>query len=516
MTETIEREASIGIKPIFGDKGISKIEASLLDIAQHWTQNAVETPESVALNLFNRLCDGNFSFNYPEDSRESNITEILIGNTIYIDNISIRSLYYGMLDEIKNRYRYLTEKSQYTPINPSIYDDFFSYILKAMSPVPADFMSRSQFATNSQGIFRSHFVPDRPKEGFTFKENYSFDSALSDLANISSRIHDYESPFFREFDLYNNETYKQECQILELAFCKHVYLSRQAFLHWLRLDLNTEKGCIYKWKNYNYPNIRYVDFWGDPWQGEPRCWGEDIDDSKGLILYQAFKYYSDPHLWYELEELDKRIQKNKSETRTDSDYDKLESEKKDLLAQRLFYKKQLSSMFLQHFADHHKRLYAYGYFEKTVPEPITFMQLKDMFDGEQLDIEQSLGFVGLNKVTSIRIYLPLALPQPPTDWEARYNALLVKHENRYSTHYMDLMQQAIAEFDIREDHQPTKKVLVAWFENKDPTLSKNMREYMSTIIRIKRVIPKNAIKTKGDFIISHRGNTLNHYSYTLH
>lgn len=96
---------------------------------------------------------------------------------------------------------------------------------------------------------------------------------------------------------FENLLYEEECN-LRLALAEKIFIPREDFLHWLRLERNDNDNSSWK-KRGGYKALPKTNFWGDEWEGYPKSWDILTDDSEGLTLGEGFRCYSDEHKYTE-------------------------------------------------------------------------------------------------------------------------------------------------------------------------------------------------------------------------
>ncbi len=452
-------------KQLIDDSGNFKELASLAEIAECWTSLYPDDYEDVVVNLFTRARDRDFEFEYPEEIGEPLGGVHIIGDEIAIDASNISTLYYGVNKAVDERLtRGIKCNESLAPLD---YEELFAG-LNDLQNVQFYSLGRWELCTKIVNAWAEKITPYSAPE----KANEIYD-LLSDTPRRS----------IEELEEIRKQSYF-EMRKVKIALSKYIHISRNTFLHWLRLEQNKEKGSINLTRNTSFLPLDYNLFWGNPWDEQPIVWNEDIDDFEGLMIDKAYKYYNDSHLWACCENIVKKLVGIENECRTDDNVVQLDQDKEWLDANLKEVRLALQSRFLAYFNPADQRLIAKGYIEKAQPEIIPYEQLRDMFEGGQIDIESSCGKIGKIDITSIRVFKIGTENSGFIDWKVKFEELQEKYENSYTTPYIELMREAISNFNITKEKQPLKKDLIPWLESKMPNASGNIIKYMATMVRL--------------------------------
>jgi hypothetical protein len=242
-----------------------------------------------------------------------------------------------------------------------------------------------------------------------------------------------------------------------LALSKHLFISKEDLLHWLRLGRSTR--IITGRCQYAYPAETFL---GDIWENTPFSWNPYVIDSPHLSLKDAWKYYSDSHLW----DIYVTCKAKLEGVWPVSDFDRssLQSNYNTAFA-------ELKAEWLEHFRRGKVKMSGYMINNMLKEVEIDTNTIEGLLSSNRLDFEKNEIIGG--DITGIRVYKV----KENIDSKEKYN-------NGYSTIYMDLMQDAINHFKITELKQPMKETLVDWFHEKQLYISGNIKEYMATMVRV--------------------------------
>lgn len=181
--------------------------------------------------------------------------------------------------------------------------------------IPEDFQEKEQLLDAINGAIevfrdcteeklRQHLEVDAKTPAEDLIELYlnkTFDrwiEVLSENEDLGYPLEIYKNKKKAYFDCVFN----REKDRFKASVSARIIVNRGNFFHWIRLGRNNIPS------DWHYKNDRYVPFdplpysvpfWGDPWENMPEVWDPKVDDAAGLSLKQAWKYYSDSHLWAE-------------------------------------------------------------------------------------------------------------------------------------------------------------------------------------------------------------------------
>ena len=354
---------------------IEKTIASVDEIAHQWGGTL---PLETVISIIRRLKTGQFKFQAPKELAvdEKPEEKISLGADFFLSDFSFL---YKIEDLICQRCAwYIKNGKEYQQPNyEAIFASLAQVKLDLAGKMPGtEFMVWEEYIKKLRPLLL-------PPEMVNEKSEEEVADALRQLL-----LGQADSAQKEKIDSLSAD----EIAIMQLMLAKHLYLSKSIFFHWLRLErhkLNPHSSKPYKGE-YQIPD--YNQFWGDEWEGQPQPWKPDTDESHGLILGDAFKFYSDPHDWAEFEAARKKPEGLQGKEKDDA-YEKIEK-----LHQNLLLK------FLALFSPKRAKLKAQGYIEGAKPSEISFMQLKDMVESRRFHTSEARAFLGKVEVQSIRIF----------------------------------------------------------------------------------------------------------------
>ncbi len=272
MQQAVKESENAQVKYLKDENGNWKDKASIWQIICLNSCTRDIKFNELIINFFNRVDKGEFNFSLPEEDSIFYSTEyIYFGDEILIDSdcISIILSQLRRLIKIKCDWEYRNKKELKVK-----YDEILSRGSRAKVP----------FTYNYTKYFLDQIFPEIKKQIFKFEG-----------AEEVEKITDIRTEKLEKTSFQGMINAYSEIEEMEFYLANSLHMSRNLFFHWLRLGLN-------KKEIYSIPNkstIKYNGFWGDEWEGHPQSWSFKVDDSDGLTLPEAKKYYCDPHLWSE-------------------------------------------------------------------------------------------------------------------------------------------------------------------------------------------------------------------------
>ncbi len=388
--ELAEKQSTYQIKELKDDKGNYKKAASIKEISEYITQHSPKESKQTQLNLLERVISGNFMFEIPEEVSSYAVElPLSLKHGLQFSPSEVRNFAIRIESYIRERCNWFAENNiQYEFID---YEQALSHLNDGDNGRGRqnDFISQYTLSTIERKIFNKSVEEDTHAE-----------CDCNALALLLYKIPPCTEEQAKEV---SDGLFVKEIKKMRLALSGCIYLNQKAFLQWLRLGYNTNSKSFNSEQNLYFIPLQYNGFWGNPWEGCPKSWNPRIDDKAELILKEAFKYYSNPHNWAKYEKELKKLKLISSEVDNILSTVTQRKEQKDLSIKIFEMKEHLLNIFLEHFNPENNRLEAAGYFEKFKAEPVSYLQLRDMVEGNQLDVERSIGGLGKTNVTSIRI-----------------------------------------------------------------------------------------------------------------
>jgi len=359
---------------------IDRQTASIYEIAAQWANKS--DAEVICLNLINRLKNGQFNFRVPDEiSHEPSAEKISIGQSFVISNFLFTS---NIESFIRTRCSwYINSKQKYEPFD---FDSLFAELSKMKQDLTKLDGMEYQVWINMNTNIQKIICP--------FIENKTADTAKAP-ENLFSMF----TSQYAEGKSKSDKVANAEIDNMQIALAKSLFISKELFLHWLRLGLQKKSEYSSKPLDGDFLLPEYLGFWGDEQEGFPKSWSNQVDDEHGLILCDAFKYYTDSHDWAKFESLMKLYEKLTEQPHKSDERQKAGDEIEKI-------QMQLRKKFLTLFHPSSCKLKAKGYADKTTAEDISYIQLKDMVESGRMHTTKSVGWVGEVKFQPIRIFKP--------------------------------------------------------------------------------------------------------------
>lgn len=360
-----------------------KDKASVLEIVAAW--EGADKGEDLLLGLIKRLEIGQFNFQVPNEVQYSNESaeRIFIGDNLIISSFSFL---YTIRQLITQRCKwYLDKKQEYVPFD-------FDGLFKEFSAIKADL-------TISSGMEVGFWIRTEPKLKemiFPFAESVDTNEYDAMQGLLVGKKSD-------ELEVLDSLVFKENMSLI-LYLAKHLYISKETFYHWLRLRFHKRNDYGSALSKYDYKFPEYTGFWGSEWDGHPKSWDLEVDETYGLILAKAYKYYSDPSDWAKYEVALEKVEGLTFSDDKEEAYSKLEE-----------IKLHLRERFVSLFEPSLPLLKAQGYTQSHEPQDISYIQLKTMLDANRLIVDDSRGWIGkveFQQITILKANAPALKIEP--------------------------------------------------------------------------------------------------------
>lgn len=289
----------------------------------------------------------------------------------------------------------------------------------------------------------------------------------------------------------SNKYHEVETNRFILALAKHLFISKDDLLHWAQLGRNRSNATVRN--EYTYPSISFL---GDIWENTPFTWNPDITDNPHLSLKDAWKYYSDSHLWTEYVT---------AKARFESKLPVYDADKATIKPNYENAYEELKTAWLEHFRRGKLKMFGYKKDSNLERVDIDTDRIESLLSSNRFDFESNE--INGGKITGIKVYkVPKRVvsidlqcePDKESAIETRQEALktlipnfiteCVKQHaipNTKTSCALKLLKYGIANGFLKEGKYTSSTIArdlsdIGWKENIKPALQKAKKEAQKT------------------------------------